>query len=101
MEAIIAFLKYMTSDEVVLNFLYEQGAVPITNIEIDESKLSSLMNRCLDISSEMTGLTPWWDRAFADVGVEYNNTIVAIANGDDPQAAFEYLNDYALSAAEE
>lgn len=96
-DAVVAFLKYMTSDEVALKFLYEEGAVPITNCEVDESRLSDLMNKCLNISSEMTGLTPWWDRAFADVGVEYNNTIVAIANGDAPQDAFDYLNEYALS----
>lgn len=100
-DAAVAFLKYMTSEEVELNFLYQEGNAPIINCDIDESKLSPLVSKCLAISAEMKGLTPWWDRAFADVGVEYNNSIVAIANGDDPQTVFDDLQSYAESAAQE
>ena len=100
-EAAVAFLKFMTSEEKELNFLYEEGNAPIIKCDIDESKISPLVSKCLAISAEMKGLTPWWDRAFADVGVEYNNAIVAIANGDDPQTVFDDLQAYAESAAEE
>lgn len=99
-DAAVAFLKFVTSEEAELDFLYQEGNAPIIKCEIDETKISPLVNKCLGVSAEMKGLTPWWDRAFADVGVEYNNSIVAIANGDDPQTVFDDLQSYAESAGE-
>lgn len=42
-----------------------------------------------------TNLTAWFDRMDTDLGNEFNNSSIAIANGDDAQGALDNLQEYA------
>lgn len=100
-DAAVAFLKYWTSQETEDMLLYENGRIPAGNYEIDETKLSSLMNDILTISNSQQGLTPWWDRQFgAGEGVEFNNTCVSVLGGEDSQTAFDALQQFAEENAD-
>ena len=45
-------------------------------------------------------IIPWDNPLGTDVGAELNNTTRAVITGEDPQEAFEALQDYALDAWE-
>ena len=47
--------------------------------------------------STVNAQTPWFDRVDTDLGNEFNNTAIGIANGDDVQEAFDTLQSYAES----
>lgn len=94
-DAAVELLKYFTSDEVANKLLYEYGRNPATNSGFDESKLTSLNKDALKVMTEQKQLTPWFDRVNTDIGNEFNNTSVAIANGDEPKEMFDKLAEYA------
>lgn len=100
-DAAVAFLKYWTSQASEEKLLYEYGRMPAGNFELDESKLNPVMNDVLAASNAQVGLTPWWDRQFgAGEGVEFNNTCVAVLGGEDAQAAFDSLQQFAEDNAD-
>lgn len=100
-DAAVAFLKYWTSQESEDMLLYDVGRIPAGNYDIDASKLSPLMTEILTISNTQVGLTPWWDRQFgAGEGVEFNNTCVAVLGGEDAQAVFDALQQFAEDNAD-
>ncbi len=95
-DAAVAFLKYWTSKEREEKLLYAEGRMPAGVFDIDASKLNPLFAEALQLSNQQVGLTPWWDRAFgAGEGVEFNNTSVAVCGGEDPQEAFDALQQFA------
>lgn len=96
-EAAIALLKFWTNEENASMLAYDYGRMPCTNYKLDDSKLSPLMAKAITLMSEQKNMTPWLDRMDADLGNEFNNQSVAIANGDDPQACFDALQTYAES----
>ena len=97
----VDFLKYWTSETVEQNLLYGAGRMFAGAYTFDESKLTPMAARILELSSEQVGLTPWWDRAFgAGEGVEFNNICVAICGGEDVQASFDALQQFAIDNAE-
>ena len=56
--------------------------------------------RCADfvnLLGDAKAQTPWFDRVDTDLGNEFNNTAIGIANGDDVQEAFDTLQSYAES----
>lgn len=100
-DAAVAFLKYWTSAEQEAELLYDQGRIPASVFDVDESKLNPLVAEVIELSNQQTGLTPWWDRAFgAGEGTEYNNTSVAICGGEAAQSAFDTLQQFAKDNAE-
>lgn len=96
-EAAIGFLKFWTNEENAAMLLYDYGRMPATSIELDESRLSSLSRDVITCFGEQKALTPWFDRMNTDLGNEFNNSSIAVANGDDVQATFDNLQQYAES----
>lgn len=94
-EAAVGFLKYWTNEENAQMLLYDYGRMPSTAIDLDESKMSSLTSDVLDCFQEQMNLTAWFDRMDTDLGNEFNNSSIAIANGDNAQGALDNLQDYA------
>lgn len=95
-EAAVAFLKYLTSPESQQKLAYEDGRLPSTKVELDETKLDPLVLDLMDLSMNATGMVPWWDRVFgAGEGVEFNNKAMAIFCGDDVEESFNDLQAYA------
>lgn len=94
-DAAVALLKYWTNKENAQTLLYDYGRMPATSIDVDQSKLSSLSKDALTCFNEQTALTPWFDRMNTDLGNEFNNSSVAIANGDDVKTTLNKLQDYA------
>lgn len=94
-EAAFAMIKHWLSKENQEALLYDVGRIPSTRLEVDRSRVSSLTADCLDISDQIQGMSPWLDRAFgAGEGVEFNNTVLSICGGEDPQTAFDNLERY-------
>ena len=96
-EAAIGFLKYWTNAENASMLLYDYGRMPATSIELDESKLSSLSKDVITCFEAQDALTPWFDRMDTDLGNEFNNSSIAVANGDKPAEIFDALQEYALA----
>lgn len=94
-EAALGFLKYWTNEENASMLLYDYGRMPATEIELDESKLSSLSKDTITCFEAQEALTPWFDRMDTDLGNEFNNTSIAIANGDNAQEMLDALQEYA------
>ncbi len=99
-DAAVAFLKYWTNEENATMLAYDYGRFPCTNWKLDESRLTPLLAETAVLMTEQTNMTPWYDRVDADLGNEFNNQAVAIANGDDPQACFDALQAYAETRAQ-
>lgn len=95
--AAVALLKYMTNEESTSSLLYDYGRFPSTNIDIDDSKLTPLCADFVNLLGDAKAQTPWFDRVDTDLGNEFNNTAIGIANGDDVQEAFDTLQSYAES----
>ena len=96
-DAAVALLKYMTNEESTSLLLYDYGRIPSTNIDIDDSKLTPLCVDFVNLLGDVKAQTPWFDRVDTDLGNEFNNTTIGIANGDDVQEAFDTLQSYAES----
>ena len=96
-DAAVALLKYMTNEESTSLLLYDYGRIPSTNIDIDDSKLTPLCVDFVNLLGDVKAQTPWFDRVDTDLGNEFNNTAIGIANGDDVQEAFDTLQSYAES----
>ena len=96
-DAAVGFLKYWTNAENAAMLAYDYGRLPCTRVELDESRLTPLVSDLLALFGDLKNVTPWLDRMDADLGNEFNNTGVAIANGDDPQEAFDALQQYVES----
>ena len=96
-DAAVALLKYMTNEESTSLLLYDYGRIPSTNIDIDDSKLTPLCVDFVNLLGDVKAQTPWFDRVDTDLGNEFNNTAIGIANGDDVQEAFDALQSYAES----
>lgn len=94
-EAAVGLLKYWTNAENAATLLYDYGRMPATKFELDESKLSALSSEAIKCFNEQKALTPWFDRMNTDLGNEFNNSSVAIANGDEPQSILDKLQQYA------
>ena len=77
--------------------LYNYGKMPAISIDVDETKLSSLGQDVLSAFESTKAMTPWFDRMDTDLGNEFNNKGVAIANGDDVETTFNDLQSYAES----
>lgn len=94
-EAAFGMIKHWLSKENQEALLYEVGRIPSTKLEIDRGRVNPLMADCLVIQDDIKGMSPWLDRAFgAGEGVEFNNTVLAICGGEDPQTAFDNLQRY-------
>lgn len=98
-EAAIDFLKYWTNKDNESTLLYEYGKMPAVKIDVDKSKLTSLGQDVLNCFDETTDMTPWFDRMDTDLGNEFNNKGIAIANGDDAKSTYNDLESYAESQA--
>ncbi len=96
-DAAVAFLKMLTSDEWEGKLLYEYGKLPSTSMEIDSEKISSLCQKVIECMNGQKALTAWFDRMDTDLGNEFNNCGVAISNGDDPQETYDNLQSYSES----
>ena len=96
-DAAVGFLKYWTNEENASMLLYDYGRMPATEIQLDDSKLSSLSKDTITCFNEQEALTPWFDRMDTDLGNEFNNSSVAIANGDDASEVLDALQEYAES----
>lgn len=96
-DAAVALLKYMINEESTSLLLYDYGRTPSTNFDIDNSKLTPLCADFINLLGDVKVQTPWFDRVDTDLGNEFNNTTIGIANGDDVQEAFDTLQSYAES----
>ncbi|MCR4746573.1 MAG: sugar ABC transporter substrate-binding protein [Lachnospiraceae bacterium] len=96
-DAAVAFLKFWTNEENESMLLYNYGKMPAISIDVDETKLSSLGQDVLSAFESTKAMTPWFDRMDTDLGNEFNNKGVAIANGDDVETTFNDLQSYAES----
>lgn len=98
-DAAVEFLKFWTNEENASMLAYDYGRMPALNWKLDESKLSPLLAKGISLLGEQKNMTPWYDRVDADLGNEFNNQSVSVANGDDPQTCFDALQVYAESRA--
>ena len=96
-DAAVVLLKYWTSAEAAGILLYDYGRIPCTDFDMDESKLTPLCSQAIKVMGEQKVLTPWFDRVDTDLGNEFNNTTIGIANGDDVQESFDNLQNYVES----
>lgn len=96
-EAAIAFLKFWTNEENATTLAYDFGRMPSTKWAIDNSKVSPLFANTMALLGEQKNMTPWLDRVDADLGNEFNNQSVSVANGEEPQACFDALQAYVES----
>lgn len=96
-DAAVELLKYWTSAEAAGILLYDYGRIPCTDFDTDESKLTPLCSQAIKVMGEQKVLTPWFDRVDTDLGNEFNNTTIGIANGDDVQESFDNLQNYVES----
>ncbi len=96
-DAAIEFLKFWTNEENATTLAYDWGRMPCTKWAIDESKVSPLLAEAIQLLGEQKNMTPWLDRVNADLGNEFNNQSVSVANGEDPQACFDALQAYVES----
>lgn len=96
-DAAVDFLKYWTNEENESTLLYDYGKMPAIKIDVDDTKLSSLGQDVLNCFDQTTSMTPWFDRMDTDLGNEFNNKGIAIANGDDAQETYDDLESYAES----
>lgn len=101
-EAAMEFLKMLSSPEVQENYVVNCGAIPATNVQIDESKIDPVTMDVMKLQQDVkNALTPM-DRQFgANVGGEFNNISVAIASGADVQEQFAALQAYAEQEADQ
>ena len=99
-DAAVALIKFWTNEANATMLAYDYGRIPCTNWTLDAEKLSPLMAECTSLMTEQKNMTPWYDRVDADLGNEFNNQAVAIANSDDPQACFDSLQAYAETRAQ-
>lgn len=99
-DASVAFLKGLSDKAIQERICYEWSNMPATKIDIDESKLNPIFAKLLKQKNELTGLTPWFDRVFgAGLGVEFNNTSLAIMSGEDVKTQMEALQEFAIDNA--
>lgn len=96
-EAAIAFLKFWTNEENATTLAYDFGRMPSTKWAIDNSKVPPLFANTMALLGEQKNMTPWLDRVDADLGNEFNNQSVSVANGEEPQACFDALQAYVES----
>ncbi|WP_461218095.1 ABC transporter substrate-binding protein [Lapidilactobacillus salsurivasis] len=96
-DAAVAFLKFWCNEDNATKLLYDYGKMPSTSVTVDKSKISALSKEILARFDEQKALTPWFDRMDTDLGNEFNNSSIAIANGDNPQKIFDKLQEYAAS----
>lgn len=99
-EAAFAFLKTLSDPEVQENYVITCGALPATNVQIDESAIDPVTADIMTLQQEVkNALTPM-DRQFgANVGGEFNNISAAIAGGADAAEQFAALQAYAEQEA--
>ena len=95
-EGAVAFLKYMTSPEVVQYNVVNGGIIPVIKGDlIDASDIGPQNQALLDQVKDMSGIFVFYDIVLGSVlGVEYNNTIQSIVAGTDPQEAFEQYQSF-------
>ena len=96
-DAAVALLKHWTSEENASYLLTDFSRLPSTNIDLSALELNPLIAEILKCFSEQKALTPWFDRMDTDLGNEFNNTGVAVSNGDDAQTLYDALQQYAES----
>lgn len=100
-EAAEALLAFMFSEERQAAYAETGAIIACRNVNYDKSKVPALTR---DISeafeSAAYSIIPWDNPLGTDVGAELNNTTRAVITGEDPQEAFEALQDYALDAWE-
>lgn len=63
-KAAVELLKMFSDKKYQEQLTYDYGNIPTSKLEVDESKISKLTSDVLHISSAVTNLTPWFDRAF-------------------------------------
>lgn len=90
-EAAVAFLKYVTSPEVVQYNLNNAGIIPVIKSSLlDISQIPVQNAQLLQELEDMTGMFVFYDVVLGSVtGTEYNNTIQSIVAGKDIEEAFE------------
>lgn len=99
-EAAIAFLKYITSQDWQERDLINNAKMPTVATNADESKLAPLVSDIVNNLKDAS-VFPWWDRVFGSgEGEEFNNACLAVFGGEDVQAAFDGLQDFAESNTE-
>jgi len=100
-EAAAAYIKMFSDVAAQEAYAYNANYLISTKTPLDESKLSPLFLKVLEVQQGFTGVTPWLDRVFgAGEGVEFNNASVAIAAGDDTAEQFDVLQKFAEDNAE-
>lgn len=96
-DAAVALLKHWTNTENASLLLESYSRMPSTKIDVGSLKLNALVADSIKCFGEQKALTPWFDRVNTDLGNEFNNTCVAVSNGDDIQTVFGALQQYAQS----
>lgn len=96
-DAAVALLKHWTNTENASLLLESYSRMPSTKIDVGSLKLNALVADSIKCFGEQKALTPWFDRVNTDLGNEFNNTCVAVSNGDDIRTVFGALQQYAQS----
>ena len=73
------------------------GKIKKTYLAVTEGTVKVKSAKLVDWLGDAKAQTPWFDRVDTDLGNEFNNTAIGIANGDDVQEAFDTLQSYAES----
>ena len=98
----IAFLKYLTSDEVQSKMVYELGFLPVTNVELDASRCVPGLVDIIEKNLSAPGMSEWLDcvlnQTVADTWLEGCQTIFA---DDDGAAVMAKVTDMAVEVKED
>lgn len=96
-DAAVALLKHWTNEKNAAYLLTDFSRMPSTKIDLSALTLNPLVAESIECFGQQKSLTPWFDRMNTDLGNEFNNTSVAVSNGDDIQTVFDALEQYAQS----
>ncbi len=95
-EAAFDFIKKLSSPEVQEKYVLECGAIPATNVEIDESVISSITLDIMKLQGNVKNALVAIDRQFgANIGGEFNNVALSIGGNENAKEKLTWLQEYA------
>ncbi|WP_394925728.1 ABC transporter substrate-binding protein [uncultured Robinsoniella sp.] len=95
-EAACSFLKELSSDKYQSKILYDEGTIPVVDIEADRSRLSDLQLECFDLYKTTDSFCLNMDVRFGpEFGDLFNETAQAVIAGEDYREAMKGLESYA------
>lgn len=94
-DALIAFIKKWSTDEVQAEIAERTGNLTVTKTKLDPAKVLPLGVELSQLMEDMKEMVIFYDVGLGPkLGDEYNNTIIKILAGISPEQAFEELQQF-------